>query len=76
MSIRDQLVILSRAWSMKEGVTIPAGTQIWVTKEQEQELREAGFLEDWVSEGPGATGGPGEDDEEFLDVHHDDPGGY
>jgi hypothetical protein len=83
-------VRLSRSWRTKDGVTIPAGTEISVTEEQERELREGGFLEDWnpqdvpVTAGPEeddeefllGSGGPYEDDEEFLNAHRDDTGGY
>jgi hypothetical protein len=82
-------VRLTRSWRTKEGVTIPPGTEIRVTEEQERELREGGFLEDLDAPGIAVTGGPVEDDEEFmltggpdeddedfLDVHRDDAGSY
>ena len=80
----DKPVRLSQTWRTKDGVTIPAGTEISVTEEQERELREGGYLEDMnavgydveVTEGPEeddedlwSSYGPEEPDEEFLDVN-------
>ncbi|MGD0068742.1 MAG: hypothetical protein ABSB76_35585 [Streptosporangiaceae bacterium] len=89
MSIRQSKPVrLRKSWRTKDGATIPAGTEIWVHEEQEQELREGGFLEDSNAQDysdpiPGGavedddmplTYGPGEPDVEFLDVHDDTPG--
>jgi hypothetical protein len=52
-------------------MTIPAGTLIWVTEEQERALRETGFIGDWS---PPLTSAPPEDDEDFYDVHGDSSG--
>jgi hypothetical protein len=72
-------LVLARPWSGEEGVTIPAGTAIWVTPDKERELREGGFITEPADqpgeeppsffEGVPTTGGPPEDDPEFLDVH-------
>jgi hypothetical protein len=81
-------VRLSQSWRMNDGVTIPAGTLILVTEEQERELREGGYLTDFnapgydppMSAGPDEpdslfwSSGPERPDEEFLDVQHDNPG--
>lgn len=76
---KGQPVVLSRSWSREDGVTIPAGTEIWVTEEKERELREAGLVQEnptvigeYVT-GIASTGGPPEPDEEFFDVHRDNP---
>ena len=79
-----ETVRLSRSWRTKDGVTIPAGTEIWVTEEQKRELREDGFLEKESVRGYGSvepngnslSAGPNEPDDEFLDVHRDNPRGY
>jgi hypothetical protein len=63
-------VILSRSWAT-ESMTIPAGTLIWVTTEQERALREDGLIEDWH---PPLTSAPPEDDEDFYDVRGDSSG--
>lgn len=81
-------VRLSQSWRTKDGVTIPAGTKIRVTEEQERELREGGYLGDLnasdydypVTVGPEEDDemflsyGPEEPDEEFLNIHRDDTG--
>lgn len=91
MSINEgKPVRLSRSWRTKDNVTIPAGTEIRVTEEQERELREGGFLEDLNAPHHGClTSRPAEDeeddemffsygseepDEQFLDVHRDNTG--
>jgi hypothetical protein len=81
------LVRLSRSWRTRDGVTIPAGTEIWVTDERERELREGDYLADLNTADVPITLGPEEDDEmfvsygpeepdeDFLDVRGDDPEG-
>jgi hypothetical protein len=72
--------ILRRPWSEEDGVTIPAGTAIWVTPDKERELREAGFIDEPVeapgeapSPPPPISSPPPEYDPEFFDVHGTGP---
>jgi len=75
--------ILSRPWSAEGGVTIPAGTAIWVTPDKERELRDAGFIDEPVDQSgdvpspsygePPISASPPGYDPEFLDVHETGP---
>ena len=76
-------VVLSRPWSRDDGVTIPAGTGIWVTADKERELRDAGFIDKPADQpgeesaspgwGPPLSAPPRQDDPDFFDVHNTGP---